>query len=702
MATLERQNSARGTGAITAGFGRDGVVRMIDDPAAGDTLAVALLPGPIMGVGERRSTVEAALLPTRHGAAVELRSDGVTAAFTGGVLTVTRGAGMVAGSLDSDPFAVSSGNGATASDADTFARLQVLQTRAADEGLEQGAHVQARLALAQFLLDHELSAEALGALRLAALNQPQLDTDPGFRLMRASANIMMGRFQDAQADLAAASMVDDPADSLWRGYAYAEAENWVEARRELARGMAALNDQPADWRARFRLAQAQTELALDEPSTAREAARAAMAEAATAAVRDQAGLVLAQSMIETGERTQGLAALDRAATNPNEEIAVRASLEAIRARLSTNEVTPLAAAEQLEGLRYRWRGDDLELDIAALLGTVYADLGKWRDGLTVMRASADRFSALPASRRLRETMANAFATLFLNGGADALEPIPALGLFYQFKELTPIGPDGDRMVRLLAGRLVRVDLLEQAAQLLQHQVDERLEGFGRSEIAADLAAIYLMDRKPADALTVLNATRQANLPQELVGERRILEARAHMDLGRLDHALEIVERDTSREAQAIRAEAAWRERDWDRAGAELRRLVPAAGAPVPYEPNQRQTVLRAAVALTLSGNSTAVRELYRQHAAGMAGTPEATQFEVLAGTVHAEGVELAQLARAVGRSDLLDEFLTGIRTRISGGPPQQASAPGVPGAPTPQDAPQPARAALAAGNERRG
>jgi hypothetical protein len=694
LAVLERENTVRGTGRITAGFGRDGVVREIEDPAAGDRLAVGFLAGPIIGVGERRSTVEAALLPARHGAVVEMRSDGVTAAFESGVLTVTRGAGMVAGAEGSGEGAGGGVNLPGAMDPDAFERLQLLQARAAAEGVEQGASVTARLALAEFLLENELAAEALGALALAVINQPQLDADPAFRLMRASANVMMGRLEEAQIDLAAASIQDDAHVALWRGYAHAEAEQWADARRDLAAGLPALGDLPPDWRARMRLAQAQAELALDDAVSAAQSARAAIAEAATAAVRDEATVVLAQAMLATGQREAALAALDRASSNPQEEVAVRAALVAINARRAAGELSAQAAAAQLEGLRFRWRGDGLELDIAAALGTAYAELGQWREALSVMRASADRFAALPSARRLRETMAGAFVRLFLEGAADAMEPIQALGLFYQFRDLTPVGPDGDRMVRQLAGRLVRVDLLEQAAQLLQHQVDERLEGFARSEIAADLAFIYLMDRKPAEALQALNATRQANLPAPLVAERRILEARAHMDLGRQDHALEIIERDTSPEAQAIRAEAAWRQRDWERAAAELRRLAPNPGAAQPYETSARHALLRLAVALTLAGEGQAARALYRDHAAGLAGTPEALAFEVVAGTVNADGLELAQLARAVGRSDLLGDYLAEIRTRISGAPTPAPT-------PAPSPAPEPPRAALATGNERR-
>src|SRR5438874_9635028 len=51
-------------------------------------------------------------------------------------------------------------------------------------------------------------------------------------------------------------------------------------------------------------------------------------------------------------------------------------------------------------------------------------------------------------------------------------------MFYEYPELTPIGRRGDEMIRRLADRLVAVDLLDQASELLQYQVDKRLEGAG--------------------------------------------------------------------------------------------------------------------------------------------------------------------------------------------------------------------------------
>src|SRR6201999_6554 len=115
--------------------------------------------------------------------------------------------------------------------------------------------------------------------------------------------------------------------------------------------------------------------------------------------------------------------------------------------------------------------------------------------------------------------ATTFESLFLGGKGDALPPVEALGLFYDFRELTPIGRRGDEMIRRLTDRLVSVDLLDQAAELLQHQVDHRLQGAARSQVATRLAVIYLMNKKPDRALATINATRSPELPTEIRNQR---------------------------------------------------------------------------------------------------------------------------------------------------------------------------------------
>ena len=175
-----------------------------------------------------------------------------------------------------------------------------------------------------------------------------------------------------------------------------------------------------------------------------------------------------------------------------------------------------------------------------MLARLYTEDGRYRDAFHIMR------TALAVASEFGDDAAHPG-----RGGGDFRQPVPrrqgrwlpaidALALFYDFRELTPIGRRGDEMIRRLADRLVSVDLLDQAAELLQYQVDHRLQGAARAQVATRLAVIYLMNRKPDRALAMLRATRIADLSNELRNQRLLLEARALSDLGRHDVALEVV------------------------------------------------------------------------------------------------------------------------------------------------------------------
>ena len=104
----------------------------------------------------------------------------------------------------------------------------------------------------------------------------------------------------------------------------------------------------------------------------------------------------------------------------------------------------------------------------------------------MLRAALKAHPDAQISRRIYDEAAVTFDSLFLAGKGDALPAIEALSLFYDFRELTPIGRRGDEMIRRLADRLVAVDLLPQAAELLQYQIDNRLQGAARSQVATRL------------------------------------------------------------------------------------------------------------------------------------------------------------------------------------------------------------------------
>ena len=214
--------------------------------------------------------------------------------------------------------------------------------------------------------------------------------------------------------------------------------------------------------------------------------------------------------------------------------------------------------------RRRDRGEDL-----AVMSQIYADTGRYSESLAATRTATRLQPNSELTRQSQDAASALFAQLYLSPKGDDMKPIDALGMFYEYRELTPIGRRGDEMIRRLADRLVAVDLLDQAAELLQYQVDKRLEGAARAQVAARLAMVYLTNRKPDRAIAALRTTRIADLSGELRQQRLLLEARAQSDVGRHDLALDIISNITGREAIRLRSDIYWASRQWREASEQI-------------------------------------------------------------------------------------------------------------------------------------
>jgi len=250
------------------------------------------------------------------------------------------------------------------------------------------------------------------------------------------------------------------------------------------------------------------------------------------------------------------------------------------------------------------------LETVRALGHIYLSQGRYREAMDALRSAGHLSPDQPAALGVTNDLTAAFRALFLDGQADGLPPIQALALFYDYKDLTPVGADGELLVRKLVRRLVDVDLLDQAADMLKYQVENRLDGIAKAQVATDLAVIYLMAKKPEQALEAINGSRTTILPTALATQRRVLEARALLALGRGDHALELLEGDKSPEAVDVRAEAAWRQRNWTQAATMLETLLGDRwkGAQ-PLTAEEQGRLMRAGVAYSLAGDDAALTRL---------------------------------------------------------------------------------------------
>ena len=356
-----------------------------------------------------------------------------------------------------------------------------------------------------------------------------------------------------------------------------------------------------------------------------------------------------------------------------------ALLHATQIRMAQGNLTPTQAADVLDGLRYRWRGDATELDTIRALGQIYLNLGRYREALEALRSAGQRLPDLPQAVQLQTDLSDAFRNLFLEGQADGLQPIQALALFYDFKELTPIGEDGDQIVRRLARRLIDVDLLGQAAELLKYQEENRLDGVPRAQVASDLATIDLMNRQPEAAIDALNESRTTLLPTALTAQRRVIESRAWLMLGQYDHALEIIEGDKSADAGGVRADVAWKKHDWASAAAQLEAMLGDRWKnPAPLAVEEEGTLLRCAISLSLAGDDAGLTRLRGQYQGFVdhAQSPDALRV-ALAGLNPGSGTG-EDFANAAAESDSFVGWVQAMKQRFRQASPGPTAVAGTP------------------------
>ena len=347
--------------------------------------------------------------------------------------------------------------------------------------------------LARFYLAHAMYVESRAYLDLMRESNAASAGEPKFKAVQALVEVGLGDPGRALELISTPELDAEPDISLWRSRILAANGRYRDAVSTFELGRDAL--------------------ALFEPHEAAEIRLAALGAAVETAQLDVAGRQLeALRRLALGQRQKAAtdylegrlkealgagpeavtlyAAVTASAVRPASGMA---RLALIKLQLARQQIQPAAAIEALEGLRLSWRGDPFELQLAGVLGRLYLDQGNNRAGLMVLRRAVVQFPNHPAVQALTQTMSEAFRQLFVAGQLDDLQALSTLALYAEFKELTPLGIEGDRMIRELTERLVALDLLDQAAELLAHQVRFRSKGAERAAVAARPAEIYILN-----------------------------------------------------------------------------------------------------------------------------------------------------------------------------------------------------------------
>jgi hypothetical protein len=648
-----------------------GAMHRLVDPDAGDTLLVVTAPPPTRGLIKRQDFVELSLLESVHGVVVHPNSDDISAEVGADKVMLGRPGGLTLSSADV------AAERATAAvrplfDADEWrknreekflAKLDALTKAAATARPEQKA--QARLELANFYMSRGMYQEARGVTNLILSETKQGSEDAAVLMVHAVASILIGHPERALKDLASPAIGNGYDSQLWKGFAFARQEKWADAREKFKN-------------AEFSIAALPLEL---QRIVTTDAMRASLE------VKDYAGASRRRSELEVigipnemkpeiavlrgrlaealGHDKDALDAYRYAAQSRDRQASAEARLLQALLRHRRGELGQAELLRELEALSVIWRGDTIELRTLSKLAQIYAESGRYADSLGAAKTATKLQPNSELSRQGQDAASALFTELYLGSKGDDMKPVDALAMFYEFRELTPIGRRGDEMIRRLADRLGAVDLLDQAAELLQYQVDKRLEGAARAQVAARLAMVYLTNRKPDRAIAALRLTRIADLSGELRQQRLLLEARAQSDIGRHDLALDIISNITGREAIRLRSDIYWASRQWREASEQIELYYADRWRDFkPLDAAEKSDVIRAVVGYALAGDAIGLARFREKYAPLMTGEADRFAFETASKPAASNSAEFALIAKMAATVDTLDGFIREMKIRF--------------------------------------
>ena len=676
---ISRGIFADGTAYAEILAGGLGTIRRITHPHVGDELHVIPMMPPTHGALARQEFVEFDLLPSAQGVVIRPKTEELSIVVEEQRVLITRErglnlseVGLPLGSFGFDPddrpgyFDLRAYKGQGPSEFKE--RMEEYQTRiAASEGT---VRVERLLDFSRFLMAFELGQEANGLLDVAVAEAPSLEHDEVYLTLRAAALTLADRYEEAKAIVDSHAMGDVSDAAFWGLLADAALRNWPEVNTAFDDVSVLFNDYPAQLVARARLDGVEAAIQVQSVDVAVE--RMSQVHPAPLRGRLQEGrLELLQARIDLakGRIDQAVQAFDQIRQMDLGPHGAEATLRSIEARILGDLLSPEDGVEELENLAVAWRGDDTEVSTRVLLGELYVEQGRYGDALTAMKGILIAQPGHKSAAEVSDKMQDIFVDLFLNGEADRLPAIDALALFYDFRELTPIGRRGDELVRRMADRLVGVDLLDQAAQLLEHQVEHRLSGTARAQIAADLALIYLMDYRPAQAVSVLQRSRASQVPPIIERGRRVIEARALSELGRHELALEILRQLQGIDVAAVRADVLWNAERWLDAGEVIERSLADRWLDrIPLDEQEMQEVLRAAIAFSFAGDGYALERLRARYESKMSMGIYASAFDVVTAPIETHGSAFRDVARSIAGLSTLNRFLDDYRARFSSQP----------------------------------
>ncbi|MBE69726.1 MAG: hypothetical protein CMO07_03020 [Thalassospira sp.] len=660
-----------------------GPIIPIDDPEVGDTLRVTTTTQNGYGIEVALRYPEFEVLPSVQGVVVAPMNDSVQVAGRddGQAVIVTAEDGLNISPEGARLLASATGVRAQTGDGreglifelDDWRRggldqynktIRGLRRKIAESGDEH--RNKARLDLAQYYLANGLGPEADAVISAMEHDDPLIAQRLQFRALKAAVKFLNREYEEAERLLEDERLRKIPEMQLWRAVTLAARGRPNEGARDLLESVHILDYYPPELLSRLVPIATEQALIVGNPEAGMDMIEKmlvtpGLSESKIMDIQYLKGIFEE----EAGELEQAVATWDQVAEGENRKARAHAIFDRTELLMRLERLTVEDAIEQLQKLRFAWRGDAFEMALLKRIGELQIENKDFREGLNTLRQVAIFFPNMPVATEATDMMHKTFENLYLGEEINNISAIKAVALYDEFRELTPAGDKGDELIRRLADRMVDVELFERAEELLEHQVDFRLTGVEKARVGARLALVYLLDSKPEETIRIIDETEVPGVSDELATQRRHLRARALLDTDRGVEAIASLEGDYSRNAELLRIDHYRNTRDYMSAAETFQRLV----GEEPFDENgisdeRGRYMLNWAVNLAMAGQERTLNMLKRRYGEVMAQSPYAEAFSLITSSPTQGLIDYRTLADRVDEVEEFQGFLATYRDQL--------------------------------------
>lgn len=503
------------------------------------------------------------------------------------------------------------------------------------------------LNLAKYYISQGLGTNALTALRQIE-NHPAYKNSETFHTLQGIANFLTRRYDQAIADFSFGNLSNNDEAVFWRTVSSAAKEYKPEDNVILISFISLIKDYPQPLKERIAEVGARTALQTGDDISAQNfidiLKSSKYKNLYTQARLDY--LATKRSVLQGSPRRAVLAYKAIGKSDALKYSALSRFEETLLSRRLGFLALPKAINE-LERLRFAWGENSFKLQILRTLADFYARNGDYYNAMRSLNETLPLQDNEGKENTLRQ-MVSIFEDIYINNRADDMPILKSLALYNDFEWLAPRSPKYNEIIQKLADRLVSVDLMPRALQLLNSQLKyNQLTPLERSKVGTRLALINLFEDNPHDALQILDQTEISGLPETLSAHRKIIRAKILSDLGRVEEAIALLDNDYSKNALLLKSEFYWNGGHWNEASDTIKYLVEKPTPGQALNPEQISYILDWATALNKAGKKTVLVRLRNKFLPYFQNTKYYSTFSILTSNLENDKIDLKAIGQTI-------------------------------------------------------